>query len=180
MPDRKVREFQRLLVCSEHLEDLKILKANLSCLGGRFDKLRSENSLPAPEIDDYTSRLKALHQRLTPRVVLPPPKPHPVLADAQAESVDIAQERIKHEALATELLNFTQDLKESIGRVAVAAASDLEILNEVGENMEGITDRAQITTAHLTEVKGERIGWKAYYWLLLVIFAYVVISFLFL
>jgi hypothetical protein len=180
MPDRKVREFQRLLVRCEDITDLKILKANLSCLEARFDELRRGNSLPPPDIDDYTSRLKALQQRLTPKVVISPPKTRPVAVDTQADSADLAQERIKQEALTSELLNLTHQLKENVGRVAVAAASDLEVLTEVGANVDGISTGAETTTSELTEVKGERLGWKVYYWLVLVLAAAFVISFLFL
>jgi hypothetical protein len=180
MAHRKLREFQRLLARSEDLVDLKLLRANSRLLESKFTELRTDNSFSSDQISRYSAQLQAIQQRLAPQVSLPKPRPIPSRFDPPDEEIDISKERIKQDAITSDLLNLTYRLKENVGKVAVASASDAEVLSEVSDSVEGIATGAEKTQSNFNEVKSERLGWKVYYWLVLVIVTYMIVSFLFL
>jgi hypothetical protein len=180
MANRKIREFQRLLARSDEIVDVKFLKANSRLLESKFNDLRADGVLSGGQIAEFTTHMKAIQQRLAPQIALPKPKPVPARCDTDDDTADISKERIKQDAITSDLLNLTYQLKDNVGKVALVSASDAEVLTEVVQNVEGIATGAEKTQNQFTEVTGERLGWKVYYWLVLVILTYVLVTFLFL
>jgi hypothetical protein len=180
MDRRSLREFQRLLARSDEMTDLGLLKSNSRLLESKFSDLRSSNSLSSEQISEYSARLKTIQQRLTPQIVLPKPKPRFSALQLEEDTEDISKERIKQDEITNDLLRATYKLRENVGKVSTVTATDAEVLSGVAQNMEGIADGAHQTQSKLMEVKSERLGWKVYYWLVLVILTYIVVTFIFL
>ena len=176
MQQRKLREFERLLVRSERLEDQELLKVNAAAIDAEYSELRKEGVIRKDEEKEYLLRIKKIQNKIGPKIAPVKPKAKPVVPMKGITD----DERAKHAQYTDEILELAEQLKRNAGEIAQHTEEDKAVMETVQESVGGVADAAEKNRHQFDEVKSERLGWKVYYQLFIVIVIYIVVSFVFL
>ncbi|OHT02363.1 hypothetical protein TRFO_30555 [Tritrichomonas foetus] len=176
---RKIREFQRLLARSEKISDIEMLKLNVAELSNKFNDLSKEKLITSTQEKEFSNAVQRIQNKLNPKIVAAKkekPKNEFKPQFSQNSEKDIAKERIKHNELANSLLDLSGQLVDRVSKVSVKVAEDEEIMKTVHENMNTISNGANQTQNQMNTTVSERLGWRAYKYLIIVIAVYLLIT----
>ena len=179
MNQRKVREFERLLVRTEKLEDYDRIKENMTIIEQRLSELRNEGLINFEQDTDYSNTLALINKRYTQK------REKPKTRKTQNYTIDdeakvLHEERKKHTELTNEYLKLTESLKESVGKIGVEMRKDRETVSTVHDMMDKTLNSAEDAQDDLDERSKERLGLKAWIWLIKVIVVFALMQLIFL
>ena len=177
MSQRELKSFQRLIARTEELSDLDSIKENMIMIDRLFNDLRNSNVISSQESKNYLNRIKNIQSKITPKVITPKPKANTVCITHN--EIALAQEKQKQSILADELLKDTEKIKQNVIKVGVYTGIDAEVLENVRDNLENVTNKSEKTNVQMTEVKNERVGWRAYLWLIQIFVVFFLVRFIF-
>lgn len=176
MQPRKLREFERLLVRSERLEDQELLKMNAAAIENVYAELRKEGAFERDTEKRYLARIKEIQNKIGPKITAAKPRPAPVVNSASTTEDELA----KHAKYTDEILALSEQLKRNAGEIALQSADDQKVMDDVLKSVDGVATGSEKNRDQFQEVKNERLGWKVYYQLAVVVVIYMVVSFVFL
>ncbi|KAH0789348.1 hypothetical protein GPJ56_006749 [Histomonas meleagridis] len=177
MSQRKFKTFQRLLARTEELTDPDCIKENMIVIDKLFNELRNSNIISSQESKEYLTRIKNMQSKIAPKVVAPKPKSSTVCITPN--EIALAQEKHKQSILTDELLRETEKIKQNVIKVGLYTGIDAEVLDNVRDNLENVTNKSEKTNVQMTEVKSERVGWRAYLWLIYIVVVFLLVRFIF-
>lgn len=161
MSNRRLREFERLLTRTDKLQDPEMIKINVAALESQLSALRNDNILSSEQIQDYARHVSKLQNSIGPKIAAP--KPRAKTQAITSEEMEIAKERMKHGELTDEMLELTEKTKENVIRLSTHIAEDKDILNQVHNDIESISNGAEKTKLQFNQTKGERLGFFKVY-----------------
>ena len=90
------------------------------------------------------------------------------------------QETAQHDKLIEELLHSTEKMKKNSLQITNQMALDEEIMKQVHETVDHVSDSVASTNKDLKTVTNERIGWRAYIWLIKIVVIFILVRAIFL
>lgn len=156
-----------------------MLKMNISVLLSQYESLRKDSLVASADAKKYSDRMQSIQAKLAPKVSKPKPQPR-VTPTSMGDSSEMNKERAKHGELANEMLRLSEQLKSNVADLSIAHAEDAEVQRTVQDSVECISTGSEKNKKEFGTAVSESLGWKVYYWLVIVIIVYILVTFLFL
>lgn len=178
---RRIREFQRLLIRSEKLDNHDLLKINITELNKQFGDLVKDNLIASNQEKEYSAQIQKIQDKIAPKIAPPKKNNDKKMKNylPQNDEKDIEKERLKHSEITNDILALSSQLKNKVAEVSVKVAIDEEVLNTVHDNMQTIVDGAQKTGNQMTTTVSERLGWRVYIQFGFIVLVYVIVTIVF-
>lgn len=175
--DRKLKDFQRLVSRTESLNDIESIKENMGEIDKQFNELRNTNALTVTQSNEYYNRISKIQRKLAPGITSNVRKARTM--EVRHKDIDFDKERQKHDQIAQEILGYTSKIKDNVIKLGVISAEDSEVLSNVHKNVEHANDKSTKTNEEMRVTKNERIGWRAYIWLIKIVVVFFLVRFIF-
>lgn len=177
MTDIRLKAFQRLVARTEALSDVDALRENIAVVDSRFNDLRNAGVLSPDDAREYQSRIRRAQRRLAPAA--PAAVRRAKTVEPRRTVGDIEAEQRRHEEIATELIGYTELIRDNVARLSVASKADAEVLEQVQAGVTSAQAGAVRAGSDMRVVKSERVGWRAYLWVANVIAIFLLVRFIF-